>query len=101
MAWYDNLIGGTTGNLIAGIGGAAAQQQIIKDIEALGKRDVAAVFGQETVPQYEGGILGEISRRSEFKPFTVTTPTGSRATLGAGGMDTMLSPTEQLCSLSC
>jgi hypothetical protein len=96
MAWYDNLIGGTTGNLIAGIGGAAAQQQIIKDIEALGKRDVAAVFGQETVPQYEGGILGEISRRSEFKPFTVTTPTGSRATLGAGGMDTMLSPTEQL-----
>ena len=95
MAWYDNLIGGTTGNLIAGIGGAAAQQQIIKDIEALGKRDVAAVFGQETVPQYEGGILGEISRRSEFKPFTVTTPTGSRATLSAGGMDTMLSPTEQ------
>ena len=95
MAWYDNLIGGTTGNLIAGIGGAAAQQQIIKDIEELGKRDVSAVFGQETVPQYEGGILGEISRRSEFKPFTVTTPTGSRATLGPSGMDTMLSPTEQ------
>ena len=82
-------------SLIGGVGGALAQQQIIKDIEDLGKRDVAAVFGQETVPQYEGGILGEISRRSEFKPFTVTTPTGSRATLGAGGMDTMLSPTEQ------
>jgi hypothetical protein len=82
-------------SLIGGVGGALAQQQIIKDIEDLGKRDVAAVFGQETVPQYEGGILGEISRRSEFKPFTVTTPTGSRATLGVGGMDTMLSPTEQ------
>jgi hypothetical protein len=82
-------------SLIGGVGGALAQQQIIKNIEDLGKRDVAAVFGQETVPQYEGGILGEISRRSEFKPFTVTTPTGSRATLGAGGMDTMLSPTEQ------
>ena len=99
MNWDDflgGLFGGTAGNVIAGIGGAAAQQKIIKDIEDLGKKDVAAVFGQETVPQYEGGILGEISRRSEFKPFTVTTPTGSRATLGAGGMDTMLSPTEQL-----
>jgi len=99
MNWDDflgGLFGGTAGNVIAGIGGAAAQQKIIKDIEDLGKKDVAAVFGQETVPQYEGGILGEISRRSEFKPFTVTTPTGSRATLNAGGMDTMLSPTEQL-----
>jgi hypothetical protein len=43
----------------------------------------------------EGGLLGEIGRQVEFKPFTVTTPTGSRATLNAGGMDTMLSPTEQ------
>ena len=99
MNWDDflgGLFGGTAGNIISGIGGAAAQQKIIKDIEELGKRDVSAVFGQETVPQYEGGIVGEIARRSEFKPFTVTTPTGSRATLGAGGMDTMLSPTEQL-----
>jgi len=82
-------------SLIGGIGGALAQQDIIKNIEDLGKQDISAVFGQETVPQYEGGILGEISRRSEFKPFTVTTPTGSRATLGPSGMDTMLSPTEQ------
>jgi len=93
--FLSGLFGQGAGDVIAGVGGAAAQQKIIKDIEELGKRDVSAVFGQETVPQYEGGILGEISRRSEFKPFTVTTPTGSRATLGAGGMDTMLSPTEQ------
>ena len=93
--FLSGLFGEGAGDVIAGVGGAAAQQKIIKDIEALGKQDIAAVFGQETVPQYEGGILGEISRRSEFKPFTVTTPTGSRATLGAGGMDTMLSPTEQ------
>ena len=95
LDFVKGIPGSQLGGLISGIGGAAAQQQIIKDIEALGKRDVAAVFGQETVPQYEGGILGEISRRSEFKPFTVTTPTGSRATLGPSGMDTMLSPTEQ------
>jgi hypothetical protein len=93
--FLSGLLGEGAGDVIAGVGGAAAQQKIIKDIEELGKRDVAAVFGQETVPQYEGGILGEISRRTEFKPFTVTTPTGSRATLGPSGMDTMLSPTEQ------
>ena len=102
MAWYDNLIGGNTGNLIAGIGGAAAQQKIIKDIEELGERDVEAVFGQPTVSQYEGGILGEISRQSQFKPFTVTTPTGARATVGMEegstnrmALGTALSPTEQ------
>ena len=82
-------------SLIGGVGGALAQQKIIKDIEELGKKDVSAVFGQETVPQYQGGIVGEIERQSQFKPFTVTTPTGSRATLGASGMNTMLSPTEQ------
>jgi hypothetical protein len=48
----------------------------------------------------EGGLLGEIGRQVEFRPFTVTTPTGSRATLGAGGMDTMLSPTEQAIAVS-
>ena len=93
--FLSGLLGEGAGDVIAGVGGAAAQQKIIKDIEELGKRDVAAVFGQETVPQYEGGILGEISRQSQFKPFTVTTPTGSRATLSQGQMDTMLSPTEQ------
>lgn len=90
-----DLFGGSTGNLLAGLGGAAAQQKIISDIEKLGERDVASVFGQSPMPIPEGGLLGEISRQSQFKPFTVTTPTGSRATIGAGQMDTMLSPTEQ------
>lgn len=87
--------GSQLGGLISGIGGAAAQQKIISDIEKLGERDVEAVFGESPMPIPEGGLLGEISRQSQFKPFTVTTPTGSRATLSAGGMQTMLSPTEQ------
>ena len=39
-------------SLIGGVGGALAQQQIIKDIEKLGERDVEAVFGQPTGPNY-------------------------------------------------
>jgi hypothetical protein len=92
--FLKGLPGSSTGNLLAGIGGTLAQEQIAKDISALGQDATTAIYGQNyQVP--EGGLLGEIGRQVEFRPFTVTTPTGSRATLGAGGMDTMLSPTEQ------
>jgi hypothetical protein len=93
--FLKGLPGSQTGNLISGIGGALAQGKIAEDVSALGKDATTAIYGQNyQVP--EGGLLGEIGRQVEFRPFTVTTPTGSRATLGAGGMDTMLSPTEQL-----
>lgn len=81
--------------LIGGVGGALAQQDIINRVQDLGEQDVRTVFGESPMPVFEGGLVGEIGRQSQFKPFTVTTPTGSRATLSAGGMDTMLSPTEQ------
>jgi hypothetical protein len=82
--------------LIGGIGGALAQQDIINNVQDLGQQDVQAVFGQPSMPTYEGGLLGEIGRQSTFKPFGVTTPTGSRATFSStGNLDTMLSPTEQ------
>jgi hypothetical protein len=95
MAWYDNLIGSQTGNLLAGLGGFAAQNEAIKDIQGLSKDASTAIYGQNyTVPQ--GGLIGEIDRQSTFKPFGITTPTGSRATFSStGNMDTMLSPTEQ------
>jgi hypothetical protein len=92
--FLKGLPGSSTGNLLAGIGGTLAQEQIAKDISALGQDATTAIYGQNyQVP--EGGLLGEIGRQVEFRPFTVTTPTGSRATLNAGGMATMLSPTEQ------
>jgi hypothetical protein len=82
--------------LIGGVGGALAQQDIINTVQDLGQQDVQAVFGQPSMPTYEGGLLGEIGRQSTFKPFGVTTPTGSRATFSStGNLDTMLSPTEQ------
>lgn len=93
--FLSNLPGSQTGNLLAGLGGALAQQDIINKVQGLGEQDVRAVFGESPMPIPEGGLLGEIGRQSQFKPFTVTTPTGSRATLSAGGMQTMLSPTEQ------
>lgn len=101
MAWYDELLGGTTGNLIAGIGGAAAQNEIIKKIQGLKEDATTAIYGQNyQVP--EGGLIGEIGRQVQFKPFTVTTPTGARATLGMEegstnrmALGTALSPTEQ------
>jgi hypothetical protein len=33
MAWYDNLIGSQTGNLLAGLGGFAAQTKQSKTSE--------------------------------------------------------------------
>jgi hypothetical protein len=92
--FLKGLPGSQTGNLLSGIGGALAQGKIAEDVSALGKDATTAIYGQNyQVP--EGGLLGEIGRQVEFRPFTVTTPTGSRATLNAGGMATMLSPTEQ------
>jgi hypothetical protein len=95
MAWYDNLIGSQTGNLLAGLGGFAAQNEAIKDIQGLSKDASTAIYGQNyTVPQ--GGLIGEIDRQSTFKPFGVTTATGSRAGFSStGNLDTSLSPTEQ------
>ena len=92
--FLTGLPGSQTVNLISGIGGALAQGKIADDVSALGKDATTAIYGQDyQVPA--GGLLGEIGRQVEFRPFTVTTPTGSRATLNAGGMATMLSPTEQ------
>lgn len=88
-------------SLISGIGGALAQNEIIKDVQGL-KSDVTKSIYGEGYDTYEGGLLGEIDRKTQFKPFTVTTPTGARATLGMeeGSTDRMafgttLSPTEQ------
>ena len=93
--FLSGLIGSNTGNVIAGFGGAAAQNEAIKDIRGLGKDATTAIFGENyTTP--EGGFVGEVDRQSTFKPFGVTTPTGSRAGFSStGNLDTSLSPAEQ------
>ena len=96
MAWYDKFIGGTTGGLLSSIGSAAAQQKAISDIEKAGERDVRTVYGDLPPEAASGGLMGEIGRQSQFKPFGVTTATGSRAGFSStGNLDTSISPTEQ------
>ena len=91
MAWYDSLIGGTTGGLLSAIGSAAAQQKAISDIEKAGKQDFTTVFGQDYIPP-AGGLIGQAQRATEFKPFTITTPTGTGAIGSSGGLTLGLSP---------
>ena len=95
MEWLQKYLGGGTGNLLAGLGGVAAQNEAIKDIRGLGKDATTAIYGSDyTVP--EGGLLGMVKADSQFKPFGITTPTGARASFSStGNLDTMLSPTEQ------
>ena len=94
MNWDDflgGLFGGTTGNILSGIGGAAAQNKIIKDIEAAGQQDFSTIFGTNYQPP-AGGLIGQAGKDVEFKGFTVTTPTGT-STLGDTGDVTLgLSP---------
>lgn len=102
MGWMDTLntalggfIGSPTAKMIGGVGGALAQQGIIDDVRDAAKKDTAFIFGDQTPDPATGGLIGEIGRQVEFKPFTVSTPTGAKATISQSGMDTMLSPTEQ------
>jgi hypothetical protein len=88
------LFGTQLGGLVSGIGQAALTERGIQDIGQA--RQEANIFfgGQPDLPTFEGGLMGEIGRQSQFKPFTVTTPTGAAATLGATGMQAQLSPEE-------
>jgi hypothetical protein len=97
MNWDDflgGLFGGTAGNIISGIGGAAAQQKIIKDVEQAGKQDFSTIFGQNYQPPV-GGLIGQAQRATEFKPFTVTTPTGTGSISSSGALNLGLTPEQQ------
>ena len=93
--FFKNLFAGENiGNIIGGVGGAIAQGQIAKDISALGKDATTAIFGQNyQVP--EGGLIGQAKRDTEFKPFTVTTPTGTGSIGASGDLSLGLSPEQQ------
>ena len=92
--FFNSLFGGQVGNVVAGLGGAAAQNQIIKDIEAAGQQDFSTIFGENYQPP-AGGLIGQAQRATEFKPFTVTTPTGTGSIGATGGLTLGLSPQQQ------
>lgn len=87
---------GNNRGIISGVGGALAQNDIINTVQDLGKDDLKTVYGTGGLDkiQSSGGIAGELGRQSTFKPFTVTSPSGT-AKVGTGGVNLNLSP-EQL-----
>lgn len=90
----DLFSGQNIGNIIGGVGGAIAQDQIAKDISALGKDATTAIFGENyRVP--EGGLIGEAQRNTQFKPFAVTTPTGTGSIGASGDLSLGLSPEQE------
>ncbi len=93
-----NLFGSPTAGLIGAIGQGVLTEQGIKDIGQA--RQEANIFfgGQPDLPTYEGGLLGEIERQSQFKPFTVTGTNvfgqPAAATVSQTGTELALSPEE-------
>jgi len=94
--------GGFFGSPGAGLIGALGQGMLTdKAIKDIGQaRQEANIFfgGATDLPTYEGGLLGEVGRQSQFKPFTVTGTNvfgqPSAATISQTGTELALSPEE-------
>jgi hypothetical protein len=93
-----NFFGSPTAGLIGAIGQGVLTERGIKDIGQA--RQEANIFfgGQPDLPTYEGGLLKEIERQMQFKPFTVTGTNvfgqPSAATISQTGTELALSPEE-------
>ena len=89
--FFNSLFGGQIGNVISGIRGAAAQNKIIKHIDSAGQQDFSTLFGQNYQSPV-GGLIGQAERATEFKPFTVTTATGTSTVGKTGDVSLELTP---------
>lgn len=103
--WMEDLndaagsfFGSPSAGLIGAIGQGVLTEKGIKDIDKA--RETANIFfgGQSQLPTAEGGLLGEVSRQSQFKPFTVTGTNvygqPSAASISQTGTELALSPEE-------
>ena len=88
----DGFLGSTGAGLLGAIGQAALGQQGIKDLAEARRDYQTQLRGDMPFGEMEGGILGELRRESQFKPFTVTTGTGQTAatTVNESGQPTGL-----------
>ena len=98
MSGLDDLLkgflGSPTAGLIGGIGSALLTGKGIDDVSDAQKAAMKALFGTETYAP-EGGLMSAITSGSTFNPFTVTSPTGATATVGAGSTTSGLSTEEK------
>tara|TARA_R110000868_G_scaffold207972_6_gene457125 strand:- start:2679 stop:3746 length:1068 start_codon:yes stop_codon:yes gene_type:complete len=85
------------GDLLAGIGGAAATEKGISDTRGVQQGLMRGLTGSNSFADaYPGGLINNINQNMQFKPFTVTSGTGATAqTDASGGLNLNLSPQEQ------
>lgn len=88
------FLGSPTAGLISAIGQGVLTERGIQDIGQARQEAMRALTGAPDFPQIEGGLMGQVQRGAQFKPFTVTTPTGASAALSPTGMQAALSPEE-------
>ena len=103
MAFHDRLsgalgdfFGSPTAGLIGAIGQNVLTNRGIEDIDQMRRTALTGLSGQPNLPDYEGGLLGEVERQSQFRPFTVTSTNvfgqPSAATISREGTELALSP---------
>lgn len=97
--FFSNLasgIGDFLSSPVAPVVGAVGESLLanrgISQVGETRERVLQALSGQPGFPQYEGGLLGEVGRQAQFKPFTVTGPFGAGATVSQTGTELALSP---------
>ena len=102
MAFHDGIsdalgdfLGSPTSGLIGAIGKAVLGQQGISDLAEARRDYQTQLRGDMPFSEMEGGILGELGRQTQFKPFTVTTGTGQRAGVTPTSLDLQLTQPEQ------
>lgn len=88
------FFGSTGAGLVGALGQTVLTDRAIKDIGQARQEAMRALTGAPDFPQIEGGLMGQVQRGAQFKPFTVTTPTGASATLSPTGMQAQISPEE-------
>jgi hypothetical protein len=85
------------GDILAGIGGAAATEKGISDIRDTQTGLMKGLTGSSTLAgAFPQGLISSVKEGMQFKPFTVTSGTGATAAADtAGGLNLNLAPQEQ------
>ena len=85
------------GDILAGIGGAAATEKGISDIRDTQKGLMQGLTGSSTLAgAFPQGLISSVKEGMQFKPFTVTSGTGATAAADtSGGLNLNLAPQEQ------
>ena len=85
------------GDILAGIGGAAATEKGISDIRDTQAGLMQGLTGSKTLAgAFPQGLISSVKEGMQFKPFTVTSGTGATAAADtSGGLNLNLAPQEQ------